>query len=262
VRSAHLTSIASPKAAFGSRIFTTPRAVVPAARVCSLDCMRTRRAWAAWSTRDRCRDTAGDLNRNCVTIAEVLRTGGLQTMASGKWRRAGDGVQTQLAAAARLDRYYGIIHGSASYFQPPCWCATTRRSPPTARFLPDRWHRHARRIYRRLRASPIRSSSTCPSPRRTGRCTPSRRYARYKGRAHRAGMRCAERQQRMIRMGLVDKRWGLTPRDREVPAWKDVTDKAWQRRRMEVYGEDRPHGSERGSYSGRPARQRERRTTP
>ena len=39
----------------------------------------------------------------------------------------------------------------------------------------------------------------------------------------------------MIRMGLVDKRWGLTPRDREVPAWKDAPDKEWQERRMEVY---------------------------
>ena len=28
---------------------------------------------------------AGDLNRSCVTIAEVLRAGGYQTTASGKW---------------------------------------------------------------------------------------------------------------------------------------------------------------------------------
>src|SRR5262245_20961921 len=27
----------------------------------------------------------GDLNRSCVTLAEVLRAGGYQTMASGKW---------------------------------------------------------------------------------------------------------------------------------------------------------------------------------
>ena len=36
-------------------------------------------------------------------------------------------------------------------------------------------------------------------------------------------------------MGIVDKRWGLTPRDRDVPAWKDAPDKEWQERRMEVY---------------------------
>jgi arylsulfatase len=45
----------------------------------------------------------------------------------------------------------------------------------------------------------------------------------------------AERHARMIHMGIVDKRWGITPRDEEVPAWKDAPQKAWQERRMEVY---------------------------
>jgi arylsulfatase len=44
-----------------------------------------------------------------------------------------------------------------------------------------------------------------------------------------------ERHQRMIEMGIVDKRWPLTPRDSEVPAWDTVADKkAWDRR-MAVY---------------------------
>jgi arylsulfatase len=39
----------------------------------------------------------------------------------------------------------------------------------------------------------------------------------------------------MMDMGLVDKRWPLTPRDPSVPAWKDTPHKDWEARRMAVY---------------------------
>ena len=39
----------------------------------------------------------------------------------------------------------------------------------------------------------------------------------------------------MMRMGILDKRWPLTPRDSAAPAWADAPDKEWQQRRMEVY---------------------------
>ena len=44
-----------------------------------------------------------------------------------------------------------------------------------------------------------------------------------------------KRYARMVEMGLIDPRWGLSPRDGNVPAWADAPDKAWQLRRMEVY---------------------------
>ena len=34
---------------------------------------------------------------------------------------------------------------------------------------------------------------------------------------------------------MVDAKWALTDRDKNVPAWEDEKDKAWQARRMEVY---------------------------
>ena len=39
----------------------------------------------------------------------------------------------------------------------------------------------------------------------------------------------------MIRMGLIQRKWGMTSRDGDVPAWQDAPDKDWQQRRMEVY---------------------------
>jgi len=45
----------------------------------------------------------------------------------------------------------------------------------------------------------------------------------------------AERHKRMIEMGIVDEKWKITPRDRNVPAWEKAEDKQWFQRRMEVY---------------------------
>ena len=44
-----------------------------------------------------------------------------------------------------------------------------------------------------------------------------------------------ERHRRQIQLGLVGKRWPLTARDAEVPAWKDASNKDWEMRRMAVY---------------------------
>ena len=44
-----------------------------------------------------------------------------------------------------------------------------------------------------------------------------------------------ERYQRMLEVGAVDKKWGIAPRDEEIPAWDAVPNKEWQQRRMEVY---------------------------
>ena len=44
-----------------------------------------------------------------------------------------------------------------------------------------------------------------------------------------------ERHERMIAMGIVDRKWPLTPRDPQAPAWETVTDKDERDLRMAVY---------------------------
>src|SRR5690606_37882422 len=58
----------------------------------------------------------GYLNRECVTIAEVLREGGYATMMSGKWH-VGEGPD-QLPLRRGFDRFWGIARGGANYFAP------------------------------------------------------------------------------------------------------------------------------------------------
>ncbi|MEM1444051.1 MAG: sulfatase-like hydrolase/transferase, partial [Verrucomicrobiota bacterium] len=67
----------------------------------------------------------GDLNRECVTIAEALHPAGYRNYLSGKWHvtpyrsREIDNPDTSNWPLQRgFDRFYGTIHGAGSFFDP------------------------------------------------------------------------------------------------------------------------------------------------
>ncbi len=63
----------------------------------------------------------GELNNQCVTIAEVLRGAGYSTYMTGKWHVAHsqDGSDKHNWPVQRgFDHYYGLISGASSYFDP------------------------------------------------------------------------------------------------------------------------------------------------
>ncbi len=59
----------------------------------------------------------GYLNRDCVTIAEALRPAGYHTYMAGKWH-LGQHAQDRWPLQRGFERYYGIIAGASSYFNP------------------------------------------------------------------------------------------------------------------------------------------------
>jgi arylsulfatase A-like enzyme len=64
----------------------------------------------------------GDLNSSCRTIAEVLRPAGYRTYAVGKWHvtrhTKQDGPQHNWPMQRGFDRFYGMISGAGSYYDP------------------------------------------------------------------------------------------------------------------------------------------------
>ncbi|HBE66881.1 MAG TPA: arylsulfatase [Planctomycetaceae bacterium] len=66
----------------------------------------------------------GELNRNCVTIAEVLRGAGYKTFMSGKWHVTSKTTPENETGKANwplqrgFDRFYGTIHGAGSFWDP------------------------------------------------------------------------------------------------------------------------------------------------
>lgn len=59
----------------------------------------------------------GFLNKNCVTIAEVLKESGYHTYMVGKWHVGMDGME-KWPLQRGFDRYYGILSGASSYLRP------------------------------------------------------------------------------------------------------------------------------------------------
>ena len=66
----------------------------------------------------------GDLNRNCVTIAEALKSAGYKSYISGKWhvtkviKPKSEAEKHNWPLQRGFDRFYGTIHGAGSFFDP------------------------------------------------------------------------------------------------------------------------------------------------
>lgn len=181
----------------------------------------------------------GDLNQHCVTIAEALKPAGYQTFMSGKWHVTPVTSSKHNWPRQRgFDKYYGIIHGAADYFNPVTLTRDNERAEPGK---PDFYFTDAIAdnavdyIQSASRTRPFFLYTAFTSP-HWPLHAPEAEIVRYRGR-YKNGWDALreERRRRMIEMGLIDRRWPLTPRDSRVPAWKDAPDKEWQQRRMEVY---------------------------
>ena len=82
----------------------------------------------------------GDLNANCVTIAEVLKTADYKTYMTGKWhltndRKVSGKVTDNWPKQRGFDRYFGIIPGGASYFTPTLYSNNTSYNAPDDFYL-------------------------------------------------------------------------------------------------------------------------------
>lgn len=182
----------------------------------------------------------GDLNRQCVTIAEALRPAGYRTAMCGKWHVTPVTESRHNWPLQRgFEKYYGIIHGAASYYEPVTLVRDNEYSPPREKgyYLTDAIGDNAVRYIDEYSKGqdPFFLYVAFTSPHWPLHALESD-IAKYKGR-YKGGWDALreERHARMKKMGLVDSRWPLTARDEKVPAWNDAGNKEWFERRMEVY---------------------------
>lgn len=183
----------------------------------------------------------GYLNDRCATLAEVLRPVGYRTLMSGKWH-VGEN-RPHWPTDRGFEKYFGLISGACNYFRldPGRQMALDDQpwTPPSdgSFYMTDAIADHAVEYLDKFGRGPqpfmLYSAFTAPHYPLHAR---PEDIALYEGKYMKGwdALR-KERHQRMIEMGIVDKRWPLTPRDPEAPAWDTVTDKkAWDRR-MAVY---------------------------
>lgn len=189
---------------------------------------------------------AGDLNGDCVTVAEVLKDHGYRTYMSGKWHISTNLVEpTESWPMQRgFDEFYGTIIGAGSFYYPntltrgnenidhearddPSYFYTDAISDQAATFIREHLEKHP--------ATPFFQYVAYTAPHWPLHAH-EEDIAKYKGRFDAGWDRLREeRLKRMIDAGLVSPDWRLTDRDPTQPPWEDAEDKAWLLRCMEVY---------------------------
>ena len=188
----------------------------------------------------------GDLGNDVRTIAEVMKTADYSTYLSGKWHvtpkiRPGDS-QHNWPRQRGFDRFYGTIHGAGSFFDPNSLTrGNTLISPyadpeykPKTFYYTDAINDHAAKFITEHKGDdPFFLYVAHTAPHWPMHALPED-MAKYKGRYDDGweAMRKA-RYERQLKMGLIDEKWKLSPRD--GAAWKDAPDKEWEIRLMEVY---------------------------
>ena len=187
----------------------------------------------------------GQLNRDCVTMAEVLKSAGYYTAAIGKWHltrsdNPGDAAADRSSWPLQrgFDFYYGTLPGGGSYYNPKG--LTSGNGPASAAddfYYTDAISREAAKVVRRADKmhEPLFLYVAYTAPHWPLHAL-EEDIARYRE-IYAKGWDALreERHRRMLDMGLVEPRWKLSPRDHRVPAWEDTPNRAWQIERMAVY---------------------------
>jgi arylsulfatase len=205
-------------------------------------------AGMGWMTTDLGHDGyRGDLNRNCVTIAEVLRLAGYSTYMAGKWHvtkhTGADGPKHNWPRQRGFDRYFGTIQGAGSFYTPKSLTLeNTQLNEYPANFfysdaINDTTVKYIEEHSEKNTDKPFFCyvAHTAPHwPLHALEEDIDKYRKRYLGGWD--ALR-AERYAQMMSMGLVDKRWKLTDRDPAAKAWKDVPAdrKANMALRMAIY---------------------------
>jgi arylsulfatase A-like enzyme len=190
----------------------------------------------------------GDLNNQCVTIAEVLQTAGYNTAMSGKWHvtnHVGQWVDNDRTSKHNwprqrgFDKFYGTIYSGWDFFNP---ITLTRDNEPVEP-EGDRYHYTDATTDNAVQFiddygrqdEPFFLYLSYNAPHWPLHAFPED-IAIYK-KTYTVGwdsLRKA-RHQRMIDMGIVQPEWTITPRDPDVKPWNESQNKEWEARRMAVY---------------------------
>jgi len=199
----------------------------------------------------------GELNRNCLTIAEELRLADYHTAMVGKWHISHiyfDGKkqlnhettepfwdnQDSWPMQRGFEDYFGTIHGVTSYYDP--FSLVSGNTPvsevDTNFYYTDVLAQHAVTDINHLadEGKPFFLYMAFTAPHWPLQA-PEKDIAKYREK-YLAGWDVirSNRYQRQIQLGIIDKKGPLSPRDPRVPPWESATDKEWEANRMATYG--------------------------
>ena len=191
----------------------------------------------------------GTLNTQCVTLGEVMRLAGYSTFVSGKWHVTDQlddkGPLTNWPLQRGFDKFYGIIHGACSYYDP---YTLTRGNSFISPFNDPEYKNDRYYFTDAITDNAIQFIRDAKKGQPfflymayTAAHWPMQAFeediAKYKGRFDKGwDVLRKEKYDAMVRAGIIDPRWEQTPKD-NIADWDKLTPekKAFETRRMEVY---------------------------
>ena len=180
----------------------------------------------------------GHLNDRCVTIGEVLGAAGYKTYLSGKWHVGEERPHWPFDRG--FGRSYALVSGGTNYFRldPERILARDdqRIQPDQPWYVTDAITDNAVTFLKEHKASdPFFMYVAYTAPHWPLHAHDAD-IEKYRGK-YKLGWDELRKQRhaRQIELGIVDKAWPLTPRDKKVPAWEEVKDQDDADLRMAVY---------------------------
>ena len=198
----------------------------------------------------------GQLNDQCVTLAEVLGSAGYRTAMAGKWHVCRATVRKPMVNHAStqpfwedksawprqrgFQRFYGTIIGVVDFFDP---FALVRDNDPIYAAPPDDFY-YTDAITTEA-VNQIRAATTDGRPfflyvAHTAPHWPlhalEREIKKYEGVYDGGWDKLREsRRKRMIELGIIDEKTAVPPREPEATPWDESPHHDWEARRMAVY---------------------------
>jgi len=178
----------------------------------------------------------GFLNNNCVTLAEVLKSGGYYTAATGKWHVGEE--KPHWPTDRGFDNYYGLISGASNYFD------IIRHKNNTVKrvfvedgvsiipskkgfYMTDAITDHALTYLDNAekKEKPFFLYVAYTAPHWPLHAL-QKDIDKYRGKYMKGWDVLREkRMDRMVKMGLIDPKWALSMRDPIVKPWNSLSDK-------------------------------------
>ena len=193
----------------------------------------------------------GYLDRNCVTMAEVLKSAGYKTFMSGKWHVGGEhylkdqdnwdiGGDAQPTPRTRgFDEHYGTLTGGGSYYDPITLVHNEQLITPETDdfFYTDAIADNAVRMIdgHGAEGDPFFLYMAFTAPHWPLHAHPED-IAKYEGRYGDGWDELRKnRHEELKGLGVLDSKWEISPRNENSVDWENVENKDWDSARMSVY---------------------------
>ncbi len=182
-----------------------------------------------------------DLNRQCVTIAEALKTSGYSTYMTGKWHVSKDfsedGPKHNWPLQRGFDKFYGTLLAAGSQWDP----ITLTEGNSYTKMKPGEFYteiltnKACEYIQQHDTQKPffLYLAHTAPHWPLHAR---QKVIEKYRGRFAAGWDKLrAQRLERLKALGILPKESQLSSRDAKVPAWDSIPHKEWEQSRFEAF---------------------------